>query len=251
MRPNFGRDAIDKAEEEKKAAATNRGERYDNTSSPLYYWVPDIIVVVVDTERRVVLTAASKPSFVDDESAELSQLSRDINQARIGPDFSRLIDSLIASFYDRVNGQREGGLLPGKEEIPDLTDEEVIQLYHKVVSATECLEHDQISRPKKGEKIFCWAFNGRTLEPEAPCHKCQHLYSAWTMNQMPQSAAKKREVLEYLAAKRGVPDTVIESRRCYCAETVAAAKLWALDSKSARSQDATESAAQPDLALSE
>jgi hypothetical protein len=120
--------------------------------------------------------------------------------------------------------------LVNEDVIRDLNPTEVDKLYNDVVSATTSTFHEQIPNPSN--KIFLCAFDGRTFEPKEPCIRCQYLYSKWALEGMPDTTEERRKALSGVRAWKMEYHSGRDPPCTYCAETVAAAKLYALYSGS-------------------
>lgn len=106
--------------------------------------------------------------------------------------------------------------------------EESAGLYDAVVNAKKdhIVSYQNIPSSKNG--IMSWAF-GSDFQFKSPCIRCQRLYSRWVLHEMPDILDKKLAGL-----KRDYQNGVLKYSSgykypCgYCAETVAAAKFYAL-----------------------
>ncbi|KAN0075835.1 hypothetical protein V8E54_007105 [Elaphomyces granulatus] len=88
----------------------------------------------------------------------------------------------------------------------------------------------EVARDQK--RIWAWTYDGWTFESKPPCLRCQYMYSSnglkpgWDLHGMPRSMQEKRDALFKALDSRKMGS---EGRQCgFCAETVAAAKLYVL-----------------------
>ena len=106
-----------------------------------------------------------------------------------------------------------------------MKDNEIEEAYNFAVNRPQCSAHRQIHNPT----VYLWAFEGHSFEAKPPCIRCTYLYHSWNLAERPETAVQKKKALAQLQGyQMEYHDN--KSPPCgYCAETTAAAQLFALD----------------------
>ena len=117
-----------------------------------------------------------------------------------------------------------------RADIKKLGFKDIDKLYEKVVIEGKCASYDKIPKSNRGAHILSWACDGSSFVFQPPCLRCQSMYSTWFLFNRPQSSAERRKTLyDHLFSATVAFRETKESDPCsYCAETVAAGKLYVL-----------------------
>lgn len=184
-------------------------------------WVPQMLVVVVDTGRKIVCTGSTQMVSANKIFPGLvSREIKHINRLRLGETFTELIDRWSKRFEELVTEY--------ESQVKDVKDEDAGSLYNKVVKKEDSAGFDGIPSPIQDHRIWSMAFQGYDLVKRAPCLRCQKLYREWRLWGSPNGSIDEKKVLKVaINQKWSSPDTQEWSTH-YCAETVAAAKIYAL-----------------------
>ncbi|RSL77806.1 hypothetical protein CEP51_008748 [Fusarium floridanum] len=98
--------------------------------------------------------------------------------------------------------------------------------YSHWISAPLSKGYEAIPGPE--ETLFCWAITSDSFEHKPPCLRCQRIYSQWFLHGRPDDVESKRAALENLNARAALLYDVERDACTYCAESVAAAKMYLL-----------------------
>lgn len=219
-------------------------ERKVPATDNVHAWRPRTIVVFYDSKSKLFHTGASQPAC--DRFVFWDELTKPITRHRVGEKFARIIDGLATSFNEqaqqikrRKNDQINllhnfyNSSAPGKDISSKIKkNADVTQIYNKLVKR-EPTNGDEITLKLTVQpSILCFAFDGFSLKPKAPCIRCQYMYPGWNHNRMPSTPKEKIDSIH-----TGMSDSSVTSRPketgtsgpfSYCAESVAAAKLHLL-----------------------
>lgn len=111
----------------------------------------------------------------------------------------------------------------GEEEVKNI-EKQYDNVIDPIKKWPQCGEHSQL--PK--ETVYSWAFCGYTLKPKPPCIRCTYLYSSWKFEGRRITVEEKRQVVRELRGHQMIYHENKNPPCGYCAETVAAAQLFAL-----------------------
>lgn len=220
-----------------------------------FFWRSRTIVIVADLEAGIIVTGGTKPALtkpVETESAATVPAGPEVNilldaadhisLLRVGEEFGAVIGECSKEFWTRVGGvlaenalkeretrnEEEGdkGKKAGKGKTAvDVTDNQRqqimsqkpdLRIYKQIPSSTE-------------DGIMSSAFN-EMFERKPPCMRCRWIYDKWYLRQEYHTNGEDARRLK-AEWKRGLfyidfKDGIVSCK--YCAETIAAAKLYAL-----------------------
>lgn len=193
-------------------------------------WLSLTTVLVVDTEHMLVVTGGTQPYC--SHSDLYRKCTRAIEHLRIGDtEYATVIQNCSSDFATRAAKVR-ALLTPGpqKGDFSSLEASEIEEKYAQVVTSESPDLYDKVPSTKDGKMIFCWACEGDDFSPKRPCIRCQSFYSTWKLHgAQKDSVAGKGESLEDICKPHLVPyDGFVDKKWNYCAETVAATKLFLL-----------------------
>ena len=190
---------------------------------------------MADVKNNVIVTGGSKPAIISfqglkgDSAEKLIQVSRekqkhptmaylkdmaaDICQARLGPNFFSVINQCSRRFWEEV------------QNFNPITSDDVEVRYNSIMEWPQCDDHALL----KQETVYCWTFDGYSFKPKAPCIRCLYFYASWRLALSPETIDEKNFALNQIRGDH-MKYKDDKDRPCgYCAETVAAAQLFALD----------------------
>lgn len=98
--------------------------------------------------------------------------------------------------------------------------------YARMLPQNHSKGYDILHGPK--DTIFSFAIDMETLTMKRPCLRCQRMYSHWYLWDSLQGTAADRVAFDDLFAKDALSYNVKNDTCSYCAETVAAAKIYLL-----------------------
>lgn len=196
-------------------------------------WVPTMIAVVLDPNTRFLLTGASQPSCKGHPI--LREAASKIPRWQLGHEFA----SIIAGCYDFwKNNQcvelrkRHSEKLETLQNLKGHAKEKYSKEFGtwsdqdlKSLFPTEKPQrvYNQLPAAATGSKITCWAISGTTFELKSPCPRCAYFYPSWDLYQTDEFT-NVDYLLNYLNS--GMSDAK-EAKDFHCAETVAAAQIYA------------------------
>ena len=183
-------------------------------------WVPRVFTIVLDTQTGIICTGSTQAAC--SAVPILKGATQDINRLRLGKPFIDIIDSCNENYKAQA-----ALVLQERNSIPDGWGDSktVQQLYNRIAVENKSDEYGWIPTPGKNGSIFCWAFQGHDLKEIAPCIRCQRFYREWDLYLRAETDAEKKDLLQ-----KGLESHSARGKKenpC-CAETIAAAKLYAL-----------------------
>lgn len=176
-------------------------EAYDENLT----WTPKTIAIVLDLETGFLLTGASQMSCKG--HSLFRQLVKEIPCLQIGATF----ESVIAQCNEDWIGKYELLYGEGYEMRKRILQEE---------QRLQLQEYAQLPTQKGALKIFCWAVSGFTLEAKSPCPRCAYFYPSWDMEKC-EDYMQPEYFDKYFRGKTN------NLKKNYCAETIAAAAIYA------------------------
>ena len=196
-------------------------------------WVPTMIAVILDSNTRFLLTGASQPAckghpILRAAATEIPhwQVGREFG-ARVAGCYKLWKNKQCAEMKERQSNklkkiQTSEGDAKEKysKELGKWSDQELTNLFPKEKHQEE---YNQLPAPKMGSKITCWAVSGTNFELKPPCPRCAYFYSSWDLYRT-NEFFNVEYLLNYLNS--GMSDAR-DAKDFHCAETVAAAKLYA------------------------
>lgn len=183
-------------------------------------WIPRTIAIVLDTEKEITYTGSSQIRC--DGIPVLREMAKDMNRLRLGEAFTETINKCYERFKENI-----GEVLRDMDhqDRSDMDDSVVSRLYEEALIRKNPSDCCSIPTPTQNNKILCSAVLGHNFASMDPCIRCQYLYKGWSLRGSPCTPREKREVLRDVykstISKWDVPGV-------YCAETVAAAKIYTL-----------------------
>ena len=216
------------------------GDRVTRKEDSSKVWIPATIVVVVDKEKEDILTGSTKPISSEIEQSKpqqsakepaspatkvLTDMATSICRSRLGPKFYEVINQCSRRYSEKAfEKDIRGDYLINMEAVDKMEDQGIHDLYNSISRWPRCDMHSQLEQ----EAVYSWAYDGNTFKPKSPCIRCTYLYSSWHLGFKPDTPEKMKEDLHGL---RGYQMEYHDQKNppCgYCAETVAAAQLFAL-----------------------
>ena len=146
-------------------------------------------------------------------------MTKEIALARLGLAFKGIIDKCNDNYRDHM------------AKVRSQATSDAQQRYKMAVLDNQPEEHNRLPVPQDNATLLCWAFSGYSLEPVQPCLRCQRFYGKWAMYLSPeiekeQAAALESGIRNSNTKQRTTRTEHVENAPC--AETVAAAKVYAL-----------------------
>jgi hypothetical protein len=233
------------------------------TSANTFFWRSRTIVIVADPETGIIVTGGTKPALTEPVETEpaatkpagpevniLLDAANDISLLRVGEEFGAVIGECSKEFWTRVKkvldentlkmksalkeqedrNEEEGGkgkktgkgktainvIVTDKQRQQIMSQKPDLRIYKQIPSSTK-------------DRIMCSAFNEQFAR-KPPCMRCRWIYDEWYLHReyLSNSEDARRLKAEW---KRGLfkidfKNGIVSCN--YCAETVAAAKLYAL-----------------------
>ena len=191
------------------------------------HWHSRTVTIVVDADTGIIVTGATKP--VAPKIPILQDAADNISHIRVGEDFGSIVNNCSKDVWQLVSKIK--AKLHNVEMLGNgaaLVNEESATLYDDVVNASKESVACYQDIPSAKTYIMSWAFRD-DFELQAPCTRCQRLYSGWILHKIPETPEKKLGGLKKNHLSGSLKYSSGRPYPCgYCAETVAAAKLRAL-----------------------
>lgn len=230
--------------------------------------VPRTLTIVLDKQTGIATTGATKPAYHDDFpllksvakqihdlrlggtfrqaihlcSDNVAQLVEEALKKMAGQKTPDLGDDLVDSTYsefmtatkeatelvrkERKERKSKPGPAPKPGSAPKLPLQEWYSHWISSFSAPRSEGYRAIPGP--GNTVFCWAIRSNSFEHHPPCLRCQRIYSQWSLYGRPDDVESKRTALENLHARDALGYNATNDTCTYCAESVAAAKVYLL-----------------------
>ena len=182
------------------------------------------MTIVADADTGVLVTGATKP--VAPEIPILEDAADNISRMRVGDEFGSIVDECSHEVWDRFQAfKRQSKNIPMSSSMI-VGAEKTIELYEGIINGSKPDTYMRI--PSSTKRIKSWSF-GDDFENKSPCTRCQRLYSEWYLHEKPDTAEKKLSRLQQDLKSSSIKYTSSNRYPCtYCAEPVAAAKLYAI-----------------------
>ena len=178
-----------------------------------------MITITVDADTGIIVTGATKPAAPKIQIFE--DAAANITRIRVGEDFGSIVTNCSRDVWQRFSKVK-------KKLDSKLTEEQSAVLYHAVVKADKETMPSYPGIPSSKSCIMSWAF-GNDFTFRSPCTRCQRLYSNWTLHKIPQTPDEMLAILLQDKQSGSLKYSPTFTYPCgYCAETVAAAKLYLL-----------------------
>jgi len=175
-----------------------------------------MITVVLDSHTGILHTGATQADCK--EHILLRDAAKSIPNLRLGDEFASIVDK-CCSHWKLQCIELERQQAPFQSTSRRLGDVRKInpEVYGKIPVSED------------SSKIFCWALSGNEFKLKSPCPRCGCFYSSWeTFKTMEFEASEY--VANYLSS--GMPKAR-DNKDFHCAETVAAANIYAWRNESA------------------
>lgn len=175
------------------------------------------------------LTGGTQPTCHD--SGLFGEAVKTITHLRVGEEFAEVINNCSKDFAERANNAKQSASLKDKAELSALMPSEIqnLKIYERVVNEDKSDWYDKIPTSTEAGPMLSWACEGPTFEFKPPCLRCQSLYPTWILQGKPRDRNDEKETLvRNLFSHLVPPNPSIDMDWAYCAETVAASKLYLL-----------------------
>ncbi|KAL8742899.1 MAG: hypothetical protein Q9190_004689 [Brigantiaea leucoxantha] len=191
------------------------------------FWHFHVIAVVADLDTGIIVTGASKPKAP--KIPIFQDAADNISHMRVGEGFGSIIDKCSENEWKLFNGIRNKlNRVPLTDSDDYPVTKESAGLYDAVVNTKKDHIASYQNIPSSENGIISWAF-GSDFQFKRPCTRCQSLYSRWILHKMPDTPGKKLAGLKQDHWSGVLKYSSGFKYPCgYCAETVAAAKFYAL-----------------------
>lgn len=200
-------------------------------------WASATLIIVADVRNKVVVTGGTKPAQINvDEPSDpsnakktrpmtfLKNIAVEICRARLGPLFGKIINECCRQYSEQA--QKKNQINKYIVNVSDeMSEHEVEYLYNSVSGWPHSNEHSRSHKPS----VYSWALDGHSFEAKPPCIRCTYLYPDWNMAKKPESTIEKKKALQSLRGHQMIYYANKSPPCGYCAETTAAAQLFALD----------------------
>lgn len=83
----------------------------------------------------------------------------------------------------------------------------------------------------QSSEIVCLAVEAESLQPRPPCLRCQSMYSGWNHwrdHRAPKNQEEAKETIAFISDQMDNAPAIKSDKISYCAESIAAAKLYTL-----------------------
>lgn len=220
--------------------------------------IPRCMAIIADQKTGIVTTGATAPVY-DDDFPWLENMGKKIHRLRISETFRQAVHLCSDNVAQLV---KEGAEKAEKKNVEKLNNALVDKIYSEYMTATkrasdlsklyrgdnsapiqEVGNNKMYSRmmsdrrnegfeaiPGPENSIFCWAIDTSSFNLKRPCLRCQRIYSKWALYDRPKDIRGRRTSLQDLYAQSALAYNVKKDTCSYCAETVAAAKMYLLRS---------------------
>ncbi|KAI1131661.1 hypothetical protein F5Y10DRAFT_233284 [Nemania abortiva] len=180
-------------------------------------WCPRAITMMIDSAHGIVLTGATNPGCDGKGSGLVRNAVLKITRLRAGEHFTRIAEQLTDKFVDKLKVVEEDSKRKPR------SDDQIRGHYHYLTGIPSDVK-------LRVNRVWIWTYDGWTLKPKPPCLRCQSMCPTLVaakecrMYGMPVSVEDKRIAIDSANERMRIPG----SKCTFCAETVAAAKLYAL-----------------------
>lgn len=215
--------------------------------------IPRTISIIADQKTGIVTTGATQPAYHPD-FPWLDQKGKQIHRLRLSEVFrhaAHLCSDNVAQLI------KEGAKMADGKKTNELDDDLVERIYTDFMAATKKanylskqprandrglqleIQHSSYRRmmsdrrnegfeaiPGPKNTIFCWAIDPCSITFKRPCLRCQRMYSEWALYLRPDNTNLRRVSLSDIYARDALAYNAKKDTCSYCAETVAAAKMY-------------------------
>lgn len=220
--------------------------------------IPRCMAIIADQKTGIVTTGATPPVY-DADFPWLDIKGKQLHRLRISETFRQAVHLCSDNVAQLV---KEGAAKAERKKVEELNNELVDRIYSEYMAATrrasdlskldradnpgpiqEVRNNKLYSRlmsdrrnegfeaiPGPENTIFCWAIDTSSFVLKRPCLRCQRIYLKWALYGRPNDTAGKRTSLVDLYARDALAYNEKKDTCSYCAETVAAAKMYLLRS---------------------
>lgn len=155
-------------------------------------------------------------------------MTKEITRTRLGTAFKGIIDKCNENYREQMATVKIQMTSDGENWREPKTAQ---QLYEMVVLENQPDEHSRLPIPQGTASLLCWAFNGYDFKFVQPCLRCQRFYGKWTLYLSPETVEDQEAALQSGFKNSNIRQKKAQAKateNACCAETVAAAKLYAL-----------------------
>lgn len=220
--------------------------------------IPRCIAITADRETGIITTGATQPAYSPDFPWLVSQ-GKQIHRLRLSETFRKAVHVCSDNVAQLV---KDGAKTAERKPVNELDDDLVDRIYFQFTTATK--QTSDLSRlprtdnpgplqelrdvrlysrlmsdwcsegfdamPGPANAVFCWAIDTSSFVLKRPCLRCQRMHSKWALFACPNDTNGKRNSLNDLYARDALAYNVKNDTCTYCAETIAAAKIYLLRS---------------------
>lgn len=208
-----GEDSTDDASTDEDSTATEKTS--SSKLDPLRLtWLSDCLIIVVDTAARITVTGGTRPTCHN--FPPVNSVGARIKAQRLGEKFMNIIN-ICSEDFTRNAQQRtkaKGSATP-------------LEYHAQITDLGQSHAQRQLPASSESGKVHSFACRGRSFKRLAPCIRCQAFYPSWVMDKRPTEQKIMNEPLSlppHLNPSEFRPDM----EWTYCAESVAAVKLFLL-----------------------
>jgi hypothetical protein len=174
-------------------------------------WAPRCIAIIFHAQTGLLVTGGSQPTCQDHPLLRIS--AKAILSWQLGEKFASIIADCNNDWEEKCAKWRKLLKEPANKDPTGLLQEPKLNAY------------GQLPNPKEGSEILCWTIEGSTFESKAPCPRCCYFYDEWNLKTENSNISER--TIEYLHS--GIGQRPKKKKQFHCAETIAAAKIYAWD----------------------
>lgn len=210
----------EQADDSEVGTKTNKHTQSDLELS----WAPKMIAVVLDSRTPFLLTGASQPACSGHFA--LKELANKIPHAQVGAEYNNHLSQCYRSYRDDTIKKQRGehkiaiANLAKEDTLIQWSEEELKKLFP---TSGRAEVYNTLPTAAQNSMISCWAINPNTFELKPPCPRCAYLYPSWDLYKT-EEFYNRKYVLSYLKSGKGEAK---DGNQFHCAETVAAAQIYA------------------------
>lgn len=158
-------------------------------------------------------------------------MTKEITRMRLGTDFKGIIDKCNENYREQTATVKLQMTSDGESRREPKTSQ---QLYEMAVLENQPDEHSRLPIPQGADSLLCWAFSGYDFQFVEPCLRCQRFYGKWPLYLSPKIVEAQEAAFQIGLKNSNIREKKAQAKateNACCAETVAAAKLYALRSE--------------------
>lgn len=220
--------------------------------------IPRCITIIADQQTGIVTTGATQPAY-DPEFPWLVSQGKQIHRLRMSEIFRQavhvcsdnvaqlvkhgaktaegkkieqpddnLVDRIYSEFTTATKQTKALSKLPRADNSGPMEELRGQKFYSRMMSDERNEGFEAMPGPK--DTVFCWAINTSSFVLKRPCLRCQRMHAKWALFDSPNDTTGRRTSLKDLYARDALGYNVKNGTCSYCAETIAAAKMYLLRS---------------------